>query len=88
MSIPDYDAFGSVGRLSFDPERVQDFGWTANDQDFKFKPDYVSDSPVRKQRSQPMQLRSASINNINLSFASLNISQLLQNNSVLTWVNN
>ena len=35
-----------------------------------------------------MQLRSAPINNIDLSFTSLNIGQLLQNNSVLTWVNN
>ena len=86
--LPDYDAFGRVGRLSFNPERVQDLGWTANDQDFKFNPDHISDPPVKKQRSHPMQLRSASLNNIDLSFASLNIGQLLQNNSVLTWVNN
>ena len=26
--LPDYDAFGRVGRLSFNPERVQDLGWT------------------------------------------------------------
>ena len=52
--LPDYDAFGRVGRLSFDPERVQDLGWTANDQDFKFNPDHVSDPPVKKQRSHPM----------------------------------
>ena len=80
--LPDYDAFGRVGRLSFNPERVQDLGWTANDQD------NVSDPPVKKKRSHPMQLRSASINKIDLSLASLNIGQLLQNNSVLTWVNN
>ena len=85
--LPAYDAFGRVRRLSFDPERVQDLGWTANDQDFKFNPDHISDPPVKKQRSHPMQLRSASLNNIDLSFASLNIGQLLQNNSVLTWVN-
>ena len=86
--LPDYDAFGRVGRLSFNPERVQDLGWTANDQDFKFDPDLISDPPVKKQRSHPMQLRSASLNNINLSFGLLNIGQLLQNNSVFTWVNN
>ena len=71
--LPDYDVFGRVGRLSFDPERVQDLGWTANDQDFKFNSDHISDPPVKKWRSHPMQLRSASLNNINLSFTSLNI---------------
>ena len=59
-----------------------------HDQGFKFNPDHISDPPVKKQRSHPMQLRSVSLNNIDLSFASLNIDQLLQNNSVLTWVNN
>ena len=86
--LPDYDAFGRIGRLRFNPERVQDLGWTANDKDFKFNPDHISDPPVKKQRSHPMQLRSASLNNIDLSFASLNIGQLLQNNSMLTWANN
>ena len=71
--LPDNDAFGRVGRLSFDPERVQDLGWIANDQDFKFNPDHISDPPVKKQRSHPMQLRSASLNNIDLNFTSLNI---------------
>ena len=28
--LPDHDAFGRVGRLSFDPERVQDLGWTTS----------------------------------------------------------
>ena len=86
--LPDYDAFSSVGRLSFDPERVQELGWTTNNQDLKFNPDHISDPPVKNQTSHPMQLRSASLNNIDLSFASLNIGQLIQNNSVLTWVNN
>ena len=86
--LPDYDAFGRVGRLSFNPERVQDLVWTTNHQDFKFNPHHISDPPIKKHRSHPMQLRSASLNNIDLSFASLNIGQLLQNNSVLTWVNN
>ena len=51
--LPDYDAFGMVGRLSFDPERVQDLGWTASDQDLKFNPDHVSDPPNKNQRSHP-----------------------------------
>ena len=62
--LPDYDAFGRVGRLSFDPERVQDLGCTTSDQDLKFKPDHVSDPPAKKQRSHPMQLRSAPVNEI------------------------
>ena len=33
--LPDYDAFGRKGRLSFVPECVQDHGWTPQDQDFK-----------------------------------------------------
>ena len=81
--LPDYDAFGMVGRLSFNAERVQDLGWTANNQYFKFNPDHVLDPPVKKQRSHPMQLRSASLNNIDLSFASLNIGQLMQNNNLI-----
>ena len=82
---PDYDAFGRFGRLSFDPEWVQHLGWTPNDQDFKFNQDHVSDPPTKKQRSHSMQLKSASVNDItgiDLSFSSLNIGQLLQNNSV------
>ena len=62
--LPDYDAFGRVRRLSFDPERVQDLEWTTRDQDFKFNPDHVSDPPAKKQRSNPMQLRSALLNEI------------------------
>ena len=29
--LPDYDAFGRMGRLSFDPEHVQDLSWTPQD---------------------------------------------------------
>ena len=61
---PDYDAFGRLGRLSFDPEQVQDMGWTVNDQDFKFNPDHISDPPAKKHRSHPMQLKCASVNEI------------------------
>ena len=62
--LPDYDAFGRVGKLSFDQERGQDLGWTTSDQDFKFNPDHVSDPPANKQGSHPMQLRSVSVNEI------------------------
>ena len=62
--LPDHDAFGRIGTLRFDPERVQDLGWTASDQDFKFDLAHVSDPPVKKQRSHPMQLRSTSVNEI------------------------
>ena len=94
--LPDYDAFDRKGRLSFDPEHVQDLSWTPQDQDFKFNPDHVSDIPSKQpvkatQRSHPMQLRSAAINEISSSetgFNPFNIGQFLQNNSVLTWVNN
>ena len=89
--LPAYDAFGRLGRLSFNPEQVQHLEWTTNNQYFKFNPDHVSDPPAKKQKSHPVQLRSASINEItgiDLSFSALNICQLLQNNSELTWVNN
>ena len=62
--LPDYDAFGRVGRLSFDPEIVQDLRWTTSNQDFKFNPDHVSDPLTKKQRSHPMQLRSTSLSEI------------------------
>ena len=55
--LPDYDALGCKGRLSFDPERVKDFGWTLEDQDATFDPSYISDvtATAAKQRSHPMQ---------------------------------
>ena len=90
--LSDYDAFGRKGRLSFDPEHVQNLSWTPQDQEFKFNPDHVSDAPVKAtQRSHPMQLRSAAVNEISSTgtgFNPFNIAQFLQNNSVLTWVNN
>ena len=96
FQLLDYDAFGREGKLTFDPEYVEDLGWTPQDQDFKFNPDHVSDvtskQPVKTtQRSHPMQLRSAAVNEIpsaETGFNPCNIGQLLQNNSVLTWVNN
>ena len=52
--LPDCDAFGRLGTLSFDPEWVQNLGWIMHDQDFKFNLDHVSDPPTKKQRSHPM----------------------------------
>ena len=86
----DYDAFGCRGRLSFDPERVKDLGWTPEDQDFIFDPSHISDVPdtksyvAAKQRSHPMQLRSANVQEISLN--QINIGSLLQNNSVIQWL--
>ena len=94
--LPDYDAFGQKARLSFDPEHVEDLCWTPQEQEFKFYPDHVSDvlskQPVKAtDRSHPMQLRNSSVNGISSTetgFNLFNIAQFLQNNSVLTWVNN
>ena len=41
--LPDVDTFGRKGRLSFDPEHVQDLGWTPNDWKYRFNPDHVKD---------------------------------------------
>ena len=88
--LPDYDAFGCKGRLNFDPERVKDLGWTLKDQDVIFDPSYISDVPDKetvaavKQRSHPMQLRSAKVQGISLN--EINIGSLLQNNSVIQWL--
>ena len=61
--LPDVDAFGRTGRLSFDPECVKDLGWVPNDWTYKFSPEHirsrkemVKDTP--KQRSHQMELRS------------------------------
>ena len=61
--LPDVDAFGRTGRLSFDPECVKDLGWVTNDWTYKFNPDHVKDIAERvrntpKQRSHQMELRS------------------------------
>ena len=67
--LPDVDAFGRIGRLSFDPECVQDLGWIPDDWKYRFNPDHVKDITDRaqntpKQRSHPMQLRSSSVNEV------------------------
>ena len=54
--------------------------------------DIPSKQPVKAtQRSCPIQLRSAAVNEISSTetgFNPFNIAQFSQNNSVLTWVNN
>ena len=88
--LPDYNTFGCKGRLNFDPERVKDLGWTLEDQDVIFDPSYDSDVPDKetatavKQRSHPMQLRSANVQEISLN--EINIGTSLQNNSVIQWL--
>ena len=61
--LPDVDAFGRTGRLSFDPEHVKDLGWVPNDWTYKFSPDHVMDisetvKNTAKQRSHQMELKS------------------------------
>ena len=61
--IPDVDAFGRKGRLSFDPEHVKDLGWIPNDWRYNFNPVHVKDITdiawsMPKQRSHQMELRS------------------------------
>ena len=61
--LPDVDAFGRTGRLSFDPECVKDLGWVPNDWTYKFSPDHIKDIAETaknnpKQRSHQMELRS------------------------------
>ena len=61
--LPDVDAFGRTGRLSFDPECVKDLGWVPNDWTYKCSPDHVKEATptaknTRKERSHQMELRS------------------------------
>ena len=61
--LPDVDAFGRTGRLSFVPEHVKDLGWVPNDWTYKFSPDHVKDitgtvKNTSKQRPHQMDLRS------------------------------
>ena len=47
--LPDVDAFGRTGRLSFDPECVKDLGWVPNDWTYKFSPDHVKEATVNSE---------------------------------------
>ena len=92
--LPNVDAFGRKGRLSFDPECFQDLGWILDDWKFRFNPDHVKGvtdtaQNTPKQRSHPMQLRSASVNEVQ---EAENITRLLnavgyiRNNGILSWI--
>ena len=78
------------GRLNFDPERVKDLGCTPEDQNVIFDPSHTSDVPKKetstavKQRSHPMHLGSAKIQEISLN--EISIGSLLQNYSVIQWL--
>ena len=61
--LPDVNAFGRKGRLSFDLECIKDLGWVPSDWSYKFNPDHVKHivdtaQSTLKQRSHPMELRS------------------------------
>ena len=61
--LPDVNAFGRTGRLSFDLEHVKDLGWVPNDWTYKFSPDNIKNISGKakntpKQRSHQMELRS------------------------------
>ena len=45
--LPNVDAFGRTGRLSFYPEHVKDLSWIPNDWTHKFNPDHVKDISVQ-----------------------------------------
>ena len=59
----DVDAFGRKGRLSFDPEHINDLCWVPNDWKYMFNPDHIKNivgmaQNTLKQRFHPMELRS------------------------------
>ena len=90
--LPYMDAFGRKGRLSFDPEGVQDLGWVPNDWKFRFNPVYVEDvtdmaKKASGQRSYPMQLRSASVNEVKVAEDTMRLSNAagyIRNNGVIS----
>ena len=44
LQLPDVDAFDRKGRLSFDPEHVQDLGWIPDNWNFHFNPEHAKDA--------------------------------------------
>ena len=67
-------------------KEFKDLGWTFEDQNDIFDPFYISDAPAKaaNQRSHPMQLRSAQVQEV--SHNELNTGDLLQSNSVIQWL--
>ena len=43
IQLPDVNAFGRKGRLSFNPKNVKDLDWVPNDWTHKFNLDHVKD---------------------------------------------
>ena len=92
--LPDINGFGRKGRLSFDPECVQDLGWTPDDCKYIFSPDHVKDiagatQDASRHRSHPMQLRSASVNEIQTGHTArlFNAVEYIRNYDSLSWIN-
>ena len=67
-------------------KELRDLGWTLEDQDDIFDPFYISDIPATavRQRSHPMQLRSAKVQEISLN--DINIGDLLQSINMIQWL--
>ena len=65
---------------------MKDHGWTLDDQNDIFDPSYISDASATaaKQRTHPMQLRSAKVQEVSLN--NINIGDLLQSNSMIQWL--
>ena len=92
--LPDVDGFGRKGMLRFDPECVQDLGWITDDWKYRFSPDHVKDisdstENASKQRSHPMQLRSASVNEVQIreyTTRLFNAVEYIRHYDTLSWI--
>ena len=92
--LPDINRFSRKGRLSFDPECVQDLDWIPNDWKYRFNPDHVKDivgatQDTSRQRSHPMHLKSASVNEIQSGHTArpFNAVEYIRNYDSLSWIN-
>ena len=84
--LPDVDGFGRKGRFSFDPECVQDLGWTPDDWKFGFNPDHVKEK--HHPSPHPMQLRSASVNEVQMEEYTIrlfNAAEYIRYYDTLSW---
>ena len=88
--LPDIDGFGRKGRLSFNPEHVQDLGWTPDDRKYRFNPDHVKDIAGATQDASRQRLRSASVSEIqtgNYTTRPFNAVKYIRNYDSLSWIN-
>ena len=92
--LPNINRFGRKGRLSFDRECVQDLGRTPDDWKYRFNPDHIKDiagaaQDASRQRFHLMQLRSASVNEIQIGHAArpFNAVEYIRNYDSLSWIN-